>query len=156
MTIRDYGVQRPPRRRALAIGAGAVIALAAAALVAVAVADRSTRMSEAREWTASGPACATSTATALLGADEAPDQVSMFQGVRFARTHGAVRCNSIGYNEGRSGDDFPVCEFDHPGGIEVTTSFGRYDFLLPPLSAATVQVRHGIPTCVVGSTVEIH
>ena len=156
MTIRDYGEQRRPRQRALAIGAGALMALAAAALIAVAVADRSTRMSQAREWTASGPACARSTATALLAAGEAPDQVTMFQGVRFARTHGAVRCNTIGYNEGRSGDDFPVCELDHPGGVEVTTSFGRYDFLLSPMSPATVQVQHGVPACVVGSTVEIH
>jgi hypothetical protein len=156
MTTRDHGVQRPLRRRALIIGAWTMMAMAAAALVAVAVVDRSTRMSAAREWTASGPACARSTATALLAADEAPDQITMYKGVRFARAHGAVRCNTIGYNEGRSGEDFPVCEFDHPGGVEVTTSFGRSDFMLSPMSAATVQVRHGIPSCVVGSTMEIH
>lgn len=156
MTSRDYGVQRPPRRRAMIIGAGAMMALSAAALIAVAMADRSTRMSKAREWTASGPPCARSSATALLAADEAPDQLSMFQGVRFARAHGAIRCNTIAYNGGRGGDDFPVCEFDHPGGVEVTTSFGRYDFLLSAMSPATVQVPHGVPTCVVGSTVAIH
>src|ERR1700749_1943146 len=117
MTTRDNGVQRPARRRAITIAAGVVIALAAAALIIVAVVNRSTRMAQAREWTASGPPCAHSTATALLAADEAPDQLTVFHGVRFARTHGAVRCNAIGYNEGRSGDDFPVCEFDHPGAV---------------------------------------
>ncbi|HSZ53158.1 MAG TPA: hypothetical protein VK801_16440 [Caulobacteraceae bacterium] len=156
MTTRDYGVQRPPRRRALTIYAGAMIALAVVALVMVVAADRSTRMSQAREWTASGPPCARSSAAALLAANEAPDQLTVFQGVRFARTHGAIRCNTIGYNEGRSGDDFPVCEFDHPGGVEITTSSGRYDFLLNPMYPATVQVQHGVPACVVGSTVEIH
>jgi hypothetical protein len=156
MTTRDNGVQRPARRRAMTIAAGVVIALAAAALVAVAIADRSRRTSAAHEWTASGPPCAHSTATALLAADQAPVQLNVFQGVRFARARGAVRCKSIGYNEGRSANDFPVCQFDHPGGLEVTTSFGRYDFLLDPMKAATVQVQHGIPSCVVGSTVEIH
>lgn len=156
MAIRDFGVQRAQRRRALTVFAFAILALVVAALIAAAVANRSTRMSEAREWTASGPNCARSTPTALVGADEAPVQVVMFQGVEFARAHGALRCNTIGYNEGRSGDDFPVCEFDHPGGVEVKTSFGSYDFLLSPMSSATVQVQHGTPTCVVGSTVEIH
>lgn len=156
MTTRDYGVQRPPRRRAMTIGAGAMMALAVAALIGAAAADRSARMSKAREWTASGPPCARSTATALVAADEAPDQLTVFQGVRFARTHGAIRCDTIGYNAGRSGDDYPVCQFDHPGGVEVTTSFGRYDFLLSPISPATVRVPHGVPSCVVGSTVEIH
>jgi hypothetical protein len=156
MTTRDYGVQRPPRRRALIIGAWVMIVLAAVALVVVDVVDRSTRMSVAREWTASGPHCARTTPTALLAADEAPDQLSVFQGVRFARTHGAIRCNTIGYNGGRSGEDLPVCQFDHPGGVEVTTSGGRYDFLLSPMSPATVQVHHGVPDCVVGSTVQIH
>ena len=156
MPPRDYGVQRAPRRRAMTIAAFALLALAVAALISLAVANRSTRMSQAREWTASGPSCAHSTPSALLGAEEAPVQVVMFQGVQFARAHGAIRCNAIGYNEGRSGDDFPVCEFDHPGGVEVTTSSGRFDFLLSPMSPATVQVQHGIPTCIVGSTVEIH
>jgi hypothetical protein len=155
MTL-DYGAQRPPRHRAMTLAGGALIALVIAALLAAAVTNRATRMSEAREWTASGPPCARSTTAALLAADEAPDQMTMFQGVRFARTHGAIRCNTIGYDEGRSGDDFPVCEFDHPGGMEVTTAAGRYDFLLNPMSPATVQVRHGVPACVVGSSVEIH
>jgi hypothetical protein len=156
MAIRDYGVQRPQRRRALMTVGLAILALVVAALIGVAAANRSSRMAEAREWTASGASCARSTPTALVGAGEAPVQVVMFDGVAFARTHGAVRCNTIGYNEGRSANDFPVCEFDHPGGIEVTTSFGRYDFLVSPMSPATVQVQHGIPSCVVGSTVEIH
>jgi hypothetical protein len=156
MTARDYGVQRPPRRRAMKVGAMALMALAAAALIALAVANRSTRMREAREWTASGPPCARSTTAALLAAGEAPDQMSMFQGVQFARTHGAIRCNTIGYNDGRSGDDFPVCQFDHPSGVEITTSSGRYDFLLNPMSPATVRVLHGVPACVAGSSVAIH
>jgi hypothetical protein len=156
MTIRDYGVQRPPRRLAMTIAAAVLIAMALTALIAAAVANRATRMSQAREWTASGPPCASSTPSNLLAAGQAPDQITMFQGVRFARAHGAIRCDTIGYNEGRSGDDFPVCEFDHPGGVEITTPSGRYDFLLSPLSPATIQVQHGVPACVVGSTMEIH
>jgi hypothetical protein len=154
--IRDYGVQRAPRSRAMTIGVIALIALATAALIAVLIVHRATRMSDAREWTASGPPCAKSTPTALAAAEESPSQITMFEGVRFARTHGAIRCTTIGYDEGRGDGDFPVCQFDHPGGLEVVTSFGSYHFLISPMIPATIQVPHGVPTCVVGSSVEIH
>jgi hypothetical protein len=152
----DYGVRRAPRRRILAGAAIAVLALGLAALVAVWSADRATRMSDARAWTVAGPPCATLAAASLAASSEAAVQIETFSGVRFARAHGALRCADIGYDEGRSDDTFPVCQFDHPGGLQVTTPTGTYSFLLPPMRAATIQVRHDVPACVVGSSMEIH
>jgi nucleoside-diphosphate-sugar epimerase len=46
-----------------------------------------------------------------------------------------------------------VCQFDHPGALAVTTPRGTWPFAVAPLRAATVQVRHDIPQCVVGAVV---
>jgi hypothetical protein len=127
----------------------AMIALAVAALVGVWATTRAARMAQARAWTDSGPPCAVVRASDLAAADETPTQAQTFGGVGFLRTHGAIRCTEIGYDGGRSDDDFPVCQFDHPGGLSVTTPRGTYLFALAPLRAATVQVRHGVPDCVV-------
>jgi hypothetical protein len=154
MTL-DYASRTRPRRGALVIVAVSLLALAVAALLALAIQTRATRMADAREWTVSGPPCPSATAASLAAAGEAATQLTTYYGARFGRTHGAVRCREIGYDDGRSGEDFPVCEFDHPGGLEVTTSAGHWVFDLPPLRAATVQVRHGVAQCVVGSSVEI-
>jgi len=152
----DYGVRRRPRRRALMAAAIVVIVLGLALLFAVWATDRATRMSDARAWTVAGPPCATASAASLAASPEAPVQVETFTGVRFARAHGALRCTDIGYDDGRSDDVFPVCQFDHPGGLQVTTPRGTYGFLLKPMEAATVQVRHDVAECVVGSSMEIH
>jgi hypothetical protein len=155
MTL-DYGVQRKPRRRAMAgVGAGLLI-LGLAALIAVWSADRATRMSQARAWTVDGPPCASASASSLAAAGEAAGQAITYSGVGFARAHGALRCTEIGYDDGRSDDDFPVCQFDHPGGLQVTTRRGTFSFRVPAMDAATVQVRRDLPTCVVGSSMEIH
>jgi hypothetical protein len=153
--VLEYGARRAPRRNVLVGAAGALITLAVVALVVLAVQTRATRMADAREWTVAGPPCASATAASLAAAGETASQAMSYYGVRFARAHGALRCSQIGYDEGRSGEDLPVCQFDHPGALVVTTATGRYAFLLPPTSPATVQVRHGVPQCVIAASVEI-
>ncbi len=134
----------------------AMIALALAALIGVESLERANRMSEARAWTVSGPRCHPVSPDALAASAEAPSQVTPFGGVRFARTHGALRCDEIGDDQGRSDDTLPVCQFDHPGALAVTTRRGTWAFHLAPLQPATVQVRHDVPQCVLGASVQIH
>jgi hypothetical protein len=154
MTL-DYGAQRLHRRRVLAIAGLLLLALGLAVAIAFVIQDHASRMASARAWAASGPPCATGTAAALAtdGGNEA--QSFVYDGVRFTRLHGAVRCAEIGYDEGRSDREFPVCQFDHPGALSITTSKGVTVFVLPVLQAATIQVRNDTPTCVIGSTMEI-
>jgi hypothetical protein len=155
MTTLDYGARRPVRRRAITLGAIALLVIAALAVLAFIIQDRATRMAEARAWTVSGPPCPQGRPAALVADGESVSQVMDFDGVRFARVHGAVRCAEIGYDEGRSGSLFPVCEFDHPGAVSVATARGVTVFVPPSLQAATIQVRHDTPSCVVGSNMEI-
>jgi hypothetical protein len=145
MTI-DYGVRRKPGRTGLII-AGAILAvLALAAILAVWANERATRMAVARAWTASGPSCPAASGAPAEG--HVPDQIEHYDGVRFARAHGAITCNEIGYDAGRSGDDYPVCQFDHPGRLEVATPAGVSRFDLGPLDPATVTIQHGVTRCV--------
>jgi hypothetical protein len=152
----NLGFRRKPRRPAMAGAVVVMLALVVIALVGVWSVDRANRMSDARAWTVDGPPCPSVTPAALAASDEAAVQATTFSGVGFDRAHGAVRCSDIGYDDGRSDESFPVCQFDHPGGLEITTRRGRFAFRPPPLDAATVQVRHDVPTCVLGSSMEIH
>jgi hypothetical protein len=149
----DYGARRRPRQAARMVLAIIMIGLVVAALAGLWATTRAARMAHARAWTDSGPPCAMAKASALAAAAEPPTQAQTYGGVRFVRAHGAIRCTEIGYDGGRSDDEFPVCQFDHPGGLAVTTPRGTYLFAPAPLRAATVQVRHDIPECVVSGVV---
>lgn len=144
----DYGVQRQPRRQAMIV-AGVVLALAAiAALVFVWATDRAANMAHYRAWTVNGPPCVSATATPAMA--DAPIQIVSFQGVSFARAHGAIQCAVINFDAGRSDNSYPICQFDHPGRLKITTPKGVAEFQFPPLIGATVSVEHAAARCVVG------
>jgi hypothetical protein len=150
----DYGARRKPRRGVVIIS-GAVLALVAmGALLLVVVHDRQTKISEANGWTVGGAPCARAAGVAWDMSD-APPQIVDFGKVRFARAHGATRCAEIGYAGGRSDDVFPVCQFDHPGRLEITTDHGATLFELGPQDPATVSVEHGVARCVVGRSQDV-
>jgi len=150
----DYGARRKPRRGVVIISGAVLAVLAIGALILVTAHDRQTRIAEAKAWTVSGPPCARVAGVAWDAAD-APLQIVDFGKARFARAHGATRCNEIGYDGGRSDDVFPVCQFDHPGRLEITTDHGATLFELGPLDPATVSVEHGVAHCVVGHSRDV-
>jgi len=134
--------------------AGAALAVVAvSALVLVGAHDRQARIAEAKAWTVSGAPCPGGTGRAWDA--DAPPQIVDFAKARFARAHGATRCAEIGYDGGRSDDVFPVCQFDHPGRVEITTDHGATLFQLGPLDPATVTVEHGVARCVVGRSQDV-
>jgi len=88
----------------------------------------------------------------LLGAPTArPLQLTTFGHARFAREHGATLCSDIATDGGRGLGQFPICQFDHPGVLGVSTRRGVYWFWAGFMSPATVSVEHGVPTCVIGA-----
>jgi hypothetical protein len=149
----DYGAQRKPRRGVVIISGAILAILAIGALTLTTLHDRQTRITEAKAWTVSGVPCARG---AVIAWDtNAPPQVVDFGQARFARAHGATRCAEIGYDGGRSDDVFPVCQFDHPGRLEITTDHGAALFQLGPLDPATVSIEHGVARCVVGRSQDV-
>lgn len=144
----DYGARRKPRQITMIIASAALAFLAIGALVFVWANDRATNMAHARAWMVNGPSCAAASSPPI--ARDAPIQIDSFQGVTFARAHGAIACAVINYDAGRSASSFPICQFDHPGRLKITTPRGATEFQLPPLIGATVSIEHGAPRCVVG------
>lgn len=153
--VKDYGQQRRQDRTPLVAAGAVLVVIALGALVYTWASARATRMANARAWTASGPPCAPTTPQALVALGYDVRQTQSLMGARFARAHGAVACSTIGYNAGRSDGEFPVCEFDHPGGLVITTRKGVFAFAPGGVNGATVQVRRDQPSCVVGTTREI-
>jgi hypothetical protein len=150
----DYGAQRKPRRGVVIISGAILGILAIGALILTTLHDREARIAEAKAWTVRGPPCAPGAGVAWDAAD-APPQIVDFGKARFVRGHGATRCAEIGYDGGRSDDVFPVCQFDHPGRLEITTDHGATRFQLGPLDPATVSIEHGVARCVVGRSQDV-
>ena len=102
------------------------------------------------EWTASGPACPVVTQISIAGRGAKPPRPFVYQGVGFARQIGDADCVAVpqGVFQSRT---FPVCAFDAPAAIEVTAG-GRTTIFEPGVGhSATVMVRDGQPSCVVGA-----
>lgn len=150
----DYGARRKPQRGVVIISGAVLALLAIGALILITINDRQTKIAQAKAWTVSGAPCAHGAGGAWEASD-APPQIVDFGKARFARAHGAIRCAEIGYDGGRSDDVFPVCQFDHPGRLEINTGHGAAMFELGPLDAATVSVEHGVARCVVGRSQDV-
>ena len=153
--VRLYGEQKSVSRRPVLIGVGLLALALLAAVIFVIANARATRLANARAWTVSGPPCARTTTAALAALGYDVRQVVSLPGARFTRAHGEATCTTIGYDGGRSDSEFPVCEFNHPGGVVVTTAKGTFAFQPGGVSGATVQVPNGQPNCVVATNREI-
>ncbi|HEX4740511.1 MAG TPA: hypothetical protein VH353_04190 [Caulobacteraceae bacterium] len=87
-----------------------------------------------------------------LAAPDQPPQVSAFGGAAFTRQHGATQCSDVASDGGRGSALFQVCQFDHPGVVEVSTRRGVWRFWPGAISPATVSVRNGVADCVIGAS----
>jgi hypothetical protein len=150
----DYGAQRKPRQAVVIISGLVLAAIAVGCLTLIFVNDRQAKIAEARAWTVSGALCPQG-ADGSWDASDGPPQIVDFGNARFARAHGAIRCTEIGYDGGRSDDVFPVCQFDHPGHLEITTDHGATRFEVGPMDPATISVEHGVARCVVGRSQDV-
>jgi len=105
-----------------------------------------------KEWMATGPSCPTPSKPVFDASDGRRPQVTTFGEARFAREHGSALCADVVDDRGRGGRLFAVCQFDHPGLVEVSTHKGLYWFWAGYMSPATISIRHDTPACVIGAT----
>jgi len=114
------------------------------------VAMRYTAEAKAREWTPAGAPCpAISQADYLASGFSAANRVD-FDGIGFARAYGYTICSDIGDDGGHSLTDIPVCQFNDPGALDVTTAQGHV-YYLPRTRPATVIISHGRASCVLAA-----
>ncbi|HEY1562749.1 MAG TPA: hypothetical protein VGF71_17940 [Caulobacteraceae bacterium] len=103
-----------------------------------------------KAWTVTGPPCTTIAPASSVTVGH-PLQVVAFGGAKFAREHGAIPCSDVATGGGWGFGLYPVCQFDHPGLIEVSTRAGLYRYWAGFMSPATISIAHGAPVCVVGA-----
>ena len=149
---KDYGV--PAKRRRVFGAVAAILILAGGVGVVVQdwIQHREEGIADYKAWMAAGPRCPPPPKAIFGTPDAQPAQIDNFGGMRFARVHGAILCSDVAYDKGRGNSLFPVCQFDHPGVLEISTRRGLYWFWAGFMSPATISVQHDIPSCVIGAT----
>jgi hypothetical protein len=115
----------------LMIGAGAVL----------------DRQAMKREWAITGPACPVATGPSVF---HRPPKAFNYQGILFTRQYGNVNCVVVPDAGPFSSARHPVCQFSGPARITVAIADRSYAYDPDIGRKATVSIRHGEPSCVVG------
>jgi hypothetical protein len=129
--------------------AGIVILMLAVASIPLTIAygGLADRQAMKREWAIDGPACPVAAGPSPF---RKPPHAFSYQGVRFTRQYGAVSCVVIPDGGIFSKAHHAVCQFSGPARISAATA-GRTFAYEPGIGhRATVIIRDGKPTCVVG------
>jgi len=103
------------------------------------------------EWTVAGPPCDVVDVPAswATGHRHAPMTFS-YGGHSFTRQFAAVSCAAVPVTWWWPRDSYHVCMFNNPGAVTVSTVDGPVTFQPPYGQRATITVRNGEATCVVG------
>jgi hypothetical protein len=129
--------------------ASGVVMLVGTLLLSIAE-QRASLIGRADAWTAAGPPCPRVSAQTAR-AYAAPTETFRFQGVEFVRGYGYAVCGEIITDRRWGiGQRMPVCRFNSPGKLEVSTSRGRFDFITGT-APATVVIAEGAPRCVLAA-----
>lgn len=99
------------------------------------------------EWAITGPPCPLATGPSLYR--KAPKAFS-YQGVRFTRQYGNVSCVVVPDAGPFSKAHHPVCQFSGPARVTATTGGRTYVYEPDIGRRATVSIRDGKPSCVIG------
>lgn len=100
-----------------------------------------------RDWDVAGPSCAI--VTALPATSRSPKAFE-YGGVHFERRFGHVACTPVPKSASLNAATYPVCQFSGPAAVAVTTGDQTIVFKPGVGRAATVSVRDGKISCVVG------
>ncbi len=102
-----------------------------------------------KEWAIAGPACPEVPRVSIAAMGAKPPPPFVYQNVAFAYQIGDVFCATVpeGYFTKAT---YPVCQFDHPSAIEVKSRGRTVIYELGIGHKATVTVRDGRPSCVMG------
>jgi hypothetical protein len=101
-------------------------------------------------WAINGPPCPIVDHPSRQATGHKPARTFSYQGVSFSRSFGSANCAAVPENAWWPGTSYPVCQFNNPGAVSVTTHSGRTVFEAPPGQRTTVTVRGGVVRCVVG------
>lgn len=145
---------RPARifsgRRAQILGMAAllllIVAIPTAGFLEMVMAQRSLK----RAWDIRGPACPLAEGPIAAVSERRPLKSFDYGGARFVRRSGHVSCVAPFVGNIPGGDVFHVCQFSGPDLLAVTTSAGDFAFRPGVGRRATVTVRDGRASCVVG------
>ncbi len=138
-----------PRRRKPAYGAimmGVCGVILVGFLAGLWVWHQRAQIEEAQAWAPPGPACQIVSRQAYLAIGAPEPHVSTYDGVRFARAYGAVGCNEIASHGGRGPGRIPVCQFNSPTTLEVSTPRGD-TYYFTQAKPAVVTISDGQPAC---------
>jgi hypothetical protein len=105
------------------------------------------RQAEIRAWSITGPACPQVGALDPTVAGRKPAKAFVYRSVRFERQAGHASCVVLDEGGPFSRRLYPVCQFNAPAGLTVTTAQGSLRFQPGAGRNVTVQVRDGRPTC---------
>ncbi len=108
---------------------------------------RYTAITKARAWTPEGPPCPTVSQQDYLTSGYPASSRFDFDGLRLVRSYGYVSCAEIGDDGGRGPNHIPVCQFNDPGALDLTTPRGHV-YYLPRYRPVTVLFSHGRLSCV--------
>jgi hypothetical protein len=132
------------------IMAAAIVVLAVVVTGSWQLAMRQDAVAKAKEWTPAGAPCPTISAADYLTSGFSAVNHSAFDGVGFARAYGYIVCDDIADDGGKSSTHIPVCQFNDPGALDITTAQGHV-YYLPRTQPATVIISHGRASCVLAA-----
>lgn len=106
-----------------------------------------------RAWTVKGPPCPeVAQPSSRAVSRHRPPKTFTYGEATFTRSFAAVDCAAVPKDAWWPRESYRVCQFNNPGAITVSTAGGRQVFEPPPGARATVTVRDGRVSCVVGGT----
>jgi hypothetical protein len=103
-----------------------------------------------REWTVAGPPCERVVRLGRWVGDGRPPRTIRYGPYAFTRWSGAVLCADIPEPNLFTRATYRVCQFNNPGAVAVATGIEKVTFQPPVGERATVTVRRGRASCVVG------
>ena len=109
-----------------------------------------------KTWTIAGAACpVVATPSPAATRHHKPPTTFWYGDVRFTRSFGGAECGAVPENPFWPSTNYRVCRFNNPGAVTVY-SRGRTTVFQPPVgNPATVTVRRGQASCVIGGWFQI-
>lgn len=112
---------------------------------------RHTKIAEYQAWMVTGAACPVISKADYEASGTVAGHIFEYDGARLARAYGYVNCDEVASDGGKGMGTIPVCQFNSPTMLRVTTKRGEV-FYSTRTSPATVSFKDDQPSCVLNAT----